>query len=761
MLLKLLRPSGFKISFLITSAFACLFLWNYLNVGTGSFLGLLDKKIIDFILNSRGAVLQTTEIVIADIDTKSVDKYGRWPWGRDIMADLLRELEVHYQVKVFGYDVLFSEQDPNDVTAEKVLRRFYDKASRIKKGDAEFRKHLKDIRYNLSSEMNNDARFGAELSKWDNIVQGYIMFGSGERVQHLSSEQLDAAAALIENSEITIIQGSNHLTYAPIFEAAAIEPNIAALTSPNALSGFFNTVPDPEDGTIRRVHLVWKYKDKYLPSLDLQVLRVYYGKPPIRMKVNEGGIEAIYLGEKEILTNSDGSIMINYQGPSFTFPHYSVADIIERKIPKQALKGKVVLLGASEVGVFDLRTTPVGVDFPGVEVHANLLDNILKDEYFIRSDFVEFLTLLLILFLGLLMGIFLPRLSALPGVLFALILLSSYTGANYWFMKETNSWASFVYVLGTILCNWFAIILYQYFGEEKDKRFIKGAFQQYMSPEVIDQLVQDPSLLQLGGEKKELTAFFSDVQGFSTISEALTPEELVELLNEYLTAMTDIIMKYGGTVDKFEGDAIIAFFGAPVSYSDHAERACLASLEMQEKLVEMRKTWREEGRHELYVRIGLNTGEMVVGNMGSAYRMDYTMMGDAVNLAARLEGVNKEYKTFTMFSEFTYAQVKDRIAVRELDMIRVVGKNEPVRIYEILGTKDKVSQNNRAAYQYFQKGLDLYRAQNWPESRKHFAHCNRMLEGDGASQIFFDRCKDFQMKPPTGDWDGVFQMTNK
>ncbi|MCP4755985.1 MAG: adenylate/guanylate cyclase domain-containing protein [Proteobacteria bacterium] len=734
-----------------------------MNYGAGSFLELLDKQIVDFMIRSRGDTLKTDHVAIAAIDTKAIDHFGQWPWGRDVMARFLYELQTHYQVSVLGYDVLFSEPDTNDITAEYVLDRFHQLVAKQNQGSSSFLGKLRNVRSKVSSEVKNDAKFGAELSKWNNIVLGYFFFlsGSSDQIKHLTQEELDEFASRIENSEITIIQGAEFLPYLPLYEGEAVEANIPLLNSRNNLNGFFNVVPDREDGTIRRVPLVIKYKDMFYPSLDLQIIRRYYGNPPIRMVVNEGGIEAVFLGRKMINTASDGTVMINYRGEAFTFPHYSVYDIIEHKIPVEKLKDKIVLLGATEIGVFDLRTTPVGTAFPGVEVHANLIDNLINEDYFHRSDFVHFLSFILILVCGLIVGIVLPRLSALPGLIFSIVLLVGYFGINLWYLNTERTWTSFVYVIGVILFNWFIIVLYKFFGEEKDKRFIKGAFQQYLSPKVIDRLVDDPSMLKLGGEKRELTAFFSDVQGFSTISESLTPEELVELLNEYLTAMTDIVMKYDGTVDKFEGDAVIAFFGAPVIYADHATRACLASLEMQEKLVEMRENWKKQGRHELYVRIGLNTGDMVVGNMGSAYRMDYTMMGDSVNLAARLEGVNKEYRTFCMISEFTYKKTRSDIEVRELDMIRVVGKNEPVRVYEVLGRKGDVPPEELKAYRFFEKGLAFYRQQKWDEARKYFAHTNKLLKSDGASQIFFDRCQMFKTKPPGKKWDGVFQMATK
>ncbi|MBU2514033.1 adenylate/guanylate cyclase domain-containing protein [bacterium] len=763
MLKKVFSISGFKISLLITSLVFGLFIWNYLNMGTNSFLELIDKKIVDFIQLSKGKTLDTDHIAIVAIDTKAVDHYGRWPWGRDIMAKLLHELESYYQVKVMGYDVLFSEPDSNDITALKVINRFHSLVEAENPNSKYFVNQLQKIRSDVITEVNNDAKFGAELSKWNNIVLGYFFFLSANMVQteHLTEEQLAQFAKRIKDSEITVIQGAEYLDYIPLYEGFAVEANIPMLISRKNMSGFFNVVPDLEDGTIRRVPLVIKYKDTFYPSLDLQILRRYYNDQPIRMVVNQGGIEAFYIGKNRINTASDGTVMINFKGPEFTFPNYSVYDVINHTIPKESLKDRIVLLGATEVGVYDLRTTPVSTAFPGVEVHANLLENMISGSYYYRSDFVYLLSALSIIIFGMIVGIILPRLSALQGLFFSIALLGGYIGTNLWFLFTEKTWTSFIYIIGVILLNWFFIILYKFFGEEKDKRFIKGAFQQYLSPKVIDQLVNDPSMLTLGGERKEITAFFSDVQGFSTISESLTPEELVVLLNEYLTAMTDIIMKYDGTVDKFEGDAVIAFFGAPISYADHAKRACLASIEMQEKLIEMRNSWREQGKHELYVRIGLSTGDCVVGNMGSAYRMDYTMMGDTVNLAARLEGVNKQYKTFCMISEYVYEEVKDEIETRELDLIRVVGKNEPVRIFEVLGRKGEVEPTKVKAYKYFSKGLLLYRGQKWDEAKKYFSHANKLLVRDGASQVFIDRCDEFKKNSPGKKWDGVYQMMSK
>jgi adenylate cyclase len=336
-----------------------------------------------------------------------------------------------------------------------------------------------------------------------------------------------------------------------------------------------------------------------------------------------------------------------------------------------------------------------------------------------------------------------------------------YLVADYVFFIRQGLWVDTVYPVFSQLLVYSGITLYRFTFEEREKRFIKGAFSQYLAPTVVDRLVKNPKLLKLGGERKVLTAFFSDVAGFSTIAEKLEAEELVDLLNVYLTDMTEIILKYEGTVDKFEGDAIIAFFGAPIDFEDHATRTCLAALDMQYRLAELRKIWKKEGRPEMFMRIGINTGQMVVGNMGSINRMDYTMMGDSVNLAARLEGVNKQYQTYTMLSEFTYELAKNDIEARELDSIRVVGKQEPVKIYEVLGRKGEIDDTMRLILPHFKEGLDNYKNWRWEEAIDSFERALNIYEDDGPSATYLDRCIVFKNKPPSSDWDGVFTMSTK
>jgi adenylate cyclase len=306
-----------------------------------------------------------------------------------------------------------------------------------------------------------------------------------------------------------------------------------------------------------------------------------------------------------------------------------------------------------------------------------------------------------------------------------------------------------------------SIISIKLINEENQKKFIKGAFSRYIAPDVINQILEHPESLELGGENRPITIFFSDVAGFSTLSEKLNPPELVALLNEYLSEMTDIIISHSGTIDKYEGDAIMAFYGAPQSYPDHEIKACMAAIDMKKRLREMQEHWRNIGQHELFVRMGMNTGDAVVGNMGSRMRMDYTAMGDSVNLASRLEGANKFYSTTAMISELTYNAAKDHIESRKLDTIKVKGKTEPIIIYELLSRKGELPQKIYDMIDIYNQGIEFFASRHWKKAHKAFEDSLKIIPDDGPSKTYIKRCEDFMKKPPSQKWDGVFSLTSK
>ena len=423
---------------------------------------------------------------------------------------------------------------------------------------------------------------------------------------------------------------------------------------------------------------------------------------------------------------------------------------------QELIAGKIVLVGDTSEVSHDIFTSPIGEVY-GIEFLADTIYTLMNNAPIRPAGNFSEILVLAVLFIAFVLVTMIPKYE---NALFFLIIGLFVAFGFYMYVYHGIAFSMSYSLIACFLSTGF-INLYLFMMERKQKGFIKGAFSQYLSPTVIDQIVENPDMLQLGGEKREMTPFFSDIQGFSTISEGLTPEELVQLLNEYLTAMCDIVSSYHGTIDKFEGDAIIAFWGAPLELPDHATVACHAAIDMQKRNEEMRKTLREQNRPMLYTRIGMSSGSVVVGNMGSADRMDYTMMGDVVNLAARLEGVNKFYQTFTMISQSTYELTKDDIDTRQLDVIRVVGKKEPISVYEVLERKNQTSSEKSGVVEKYLKALKLYEERNFADASKEFEKVLAIDPDDGPSQTYVKRCGVFLETPPEKDWDGVYTFTEK
>jgi adenylate cyclase len=413
------------------------------------------------------------------------------------------------------------------------------------------------------------------------------------------------------------------------------------------------------------------------------------------------------------------------------------------------------------VGVYDLRVTPFSNNYPGLGIHANIIDSIISRDFLQQPGFYRFFNTMAILFSGIILGLILTRLGVISGGAASLMLVAGYSFLCLYLFAEKGIVLNMTYPIIVAVFIYSVGTAYKYFVEASQKRFIKDAFSTYLAPTVVEQLIESPEKLELGGEQREITAFFSDIQGFTSISEKLSPPELVELLNEFLTEMTDIILKYEGTVDKFEGDAIIAFFGAPNLLPNHAETATIACIEMQKKMEALRNTWRKADRPELNMRIGVNSGPAVVGNMGSKNKMDYTMMGDTVNTAARLEGVNKIYGTYTLIGEMTFRAVGSRIFSSEIDTISVVGKDEPFTIYEPIGYNASIDENVMNTVELYSKGLKEYRAGEWRRAVSFFQSALDISADDAPSRLLLTRCRRYMDEPPLKNWNGIFKMTDK
>jgi adenylate cyclase len=505
------------------------------------------------------------------------------------------------------------------------------------------------------------------------------------------------------------------------------------------------------------------YQGSFYPSLDVAASLAYtnLSLDQINVVFNPNGLERIDFGTVAIPTDPRGYVQIDFMGPRGTFPTYSLSDVVQHKVPPQDLKDKLVLIGPTATGIGDMAVTPFQqMAFPGVEVHANFIDNILYNHFLrrgLRENLIDIAFILLFsLGAGTLFSVFTP----VRATVFLLMVLAGFHWLTYRQFANYRIWIADFLPSAALGLNYAGIISYRFFFEEREKRKVRGAFTQYVPPGVISQLLQHPELLRLGGEEKELTALFCDIRGFTAMSEGLSPTALVEILNEYLTEMTDVILKHWGTVDKFIGDAMMAFWGAPYPQDDHAVRACRAALEMQQTLIKLQNRWEQQGRPHIDIGVGINTGAMVVGNMGSNKRFNYTVMGDNVNLASRLEGTNKTFGTRLIISDYTYQSVCKEMLVRELDLIRVKGKLKPVKIFELVGTLAD-SDQHRDRLDRFHRGLEAYRGGQWATANEIFEALARDYPQDGPSHVFVKRCHDFLLQPPEGIWDGVYVMKTK
>ena len=423
------------------------------------------------------------------------------------------------------------------------------------------------------------------------------------------------------------------------------------------------------------------------------------------------------------------------------------------------LRDRSILVGLTATGSQDIGAIPLHNEYARVGTYHNTVNTIIQKQFIIRVNWLVNLALMLIIALA--MGFAVQRFDAKESLV---TILATFIVLNMAIMSAFalyNVWLQQLGIVLSMLMPSLAIVSIKFMKEESQKRFIKSAFSYYLSPSVIDEIIKEPESLKLGGEDREITIFFSDIQSFSTISEKLSAQELVERLNEYFTEMTDIILNYGGTVDKFIGDAIMAFYGAPVMMADHPLKACVAAIDMKKRLRELQEQWRTAGLVELHARIGIHTGNATVGNMGSRNRMDYTTMGDAVNLASRLEGANKYYSTGAMMSGTTYERARDHIDVRHLDVIRVVGKSEPVSIYELLGKKGAIPDKIYDMLEKYDRGREYFIKREWKEARQMFREGLKIVPDDGPCRVYIERCESYVKNPPKRGWDGVYVLKGK
>lgn len=733
------------------------------------FLQNIEQRSLDLRFAMRGQRAHDDRVVIVDIDEKTLQKIGSFPFPRKSYALLIDRLSSD-GAAVVALDATFPT--PETDSAQQVLQELQRDAGAS--ASPSVLQKMKELE--ISSDQ--DAEFAHALKSSGNVVLGHIFLGSeGEAPadSQMAKEYFDIVWAKAfpqvlkvkdkDGRDFDMGQAWIH-NHGKVF--SNVEANISKLAEAADSYGFINIVPDP-DGTLRHALLIARYQDQdFFPSLDLQVVREFEKIPDqnVAAFIAPDGLERIRLGNHLLQPSHDGSALINYAGPYGTYQHYSMWDVMNGDVSPESFRGKMVLVGATALGIGDIRNTPFEGVYMGVEVHANIIDNVLhsgeRGRTFLTRGFDdEMIDLAFILVFGLVFGFLFSRVAPLYSTISMLVTLAVFGWFVYFMFAYKGRWLSFVIPAGTLAANYAAITSFRMIFEEREKRKVRKAFEQYVSPGVIKLIEKNPQkYFRPGGEMKELTVMFSDIRGFTTISEGLTPDELVQLLNEYLGEMTDVVFATDGTLDKYIGDAIMTFWGSPYPQEDHAFRGCSCALRMIQRLEVLNAKWKAEGRRPISIGIGLNAGPVNVGNMGSAKRLAWTVMGDNVNLASRLEGINKEYHTQIVINETTYRQVANQFVCRDLDKIRVKGKNLPVNIYELLGVAAERFKFEPLLAE-FDRAMAAYRAQDWPEAAARFGQVLASYPDDGPTQVFLERSLDFLQHAPEGEWDGVYVMKTK
>ena len=710
------------------------------------FITQLDNIVYDARLQVTMPRGVDERIVILDIDEKSLQEVARWPWPRDVMAGLIAKLFERYDVAIVAFDVVFAEADYSSG-----IRVLDDLSQGPLKDVPSFLQSYRELRPRL----DNDGQF-AQAIKGKPVVLGY----------YLNSEK--DAKRIASIPEPVLPKGTFQGRNIPFTTWVGYGGNLAQFTQNAASAGHFNPITDP-DGVVRRVPIIAELDGAYYEALSLAVVRTILGFPKVEpgyapdrfLQRGYTGLEWLQVGPLAIPVDETASALIPYRGHKGSFAYVSLADVLADRVPLERLKGKIALVGTTAPGLLDLRSTPVDNVYPGVEVHANLIAGMLDRNIKLKPPYMLGAEVVLLLVGGVALALLIPMLAPLWATLVTLAGMLAITGLNVAIWTEADMVLPLAASLLMTLSLYTVNMAYGYFVEARSKRQFTELFGQYVPPELVDRMAQDPQKYNMEPRAAELTILFSDVRGFTSISEALKPEELREYINEYLTDMSGIIRsRHRGTLDKYIGDAIMAFWGAPVDDAQHARNGVLAALDMQKERRILNEKFAARGWPTLKIGVGVNSGNVRVGDMGSQVRRAYTVMGDPVNVASRLEGRTKGYGVGILVGEATRSQVKD-VVFREVDRIKVKGKDEAVTIYEPLGVEGEVERKVLDELKIWNQALRAYRAQQWDQVEVALLNLQRMSPECGLYQVYAEKVAEMRRNPPPPDWDGVSVFDEK
>lgn len=686
----------------------------------------VEEVAVDLLVRLRGERPVDPRIAVVDVDAASVDALGRWPWPRTVLAELTDRL-AEAGARVVAFDVVLSEPSRSPYEQE-------------------------------------DAELARAIERADNVLLSFFLLPDASTRQTGGPFRVDPE--IVQPSALLSAGRTDQLAHLASYDG--VEPSLPLFVSAARGQGF--TTNERQRGISRHYRLVAERRDFVYPSLPLASVAAYTGTFA-EVTVSSRGLPVVLLGGEAVTLDPHGRLWVSYSGPGRPFPTVSVTDVLagDSIAPELAatLDDALVFVGASETGIGDFTATPFGTEVPGVDVHATVADNLLRASYLVDSGAPVFWSFLALLVMGPLVAFLVAIFTRnLTGSLWAAALLALWPGVAYlalvgpgWHLQVVPPVAA-----GTLAL--LAALRYQVGTVDARSRQIRATFSRYVSDSIVEEMLRDPERVRLGGESREMTVLFSDIRGFTSISERMGPEDLVQVLNQFFTPMTRLVLDHGGTLDKYMGDALMAIFGAPVRHDDHAARACRAALAMREALPGLNEGWRRAGvlpeGGAVDIGIGVNTGTMAVGNMGSEEVFDYTVIGDAVNLGSRIEGLNKPYRTQILVSEQTAIAANaagDAFLFRELDRVQVKGKDEAVGLYELLAEQPAPPEAVESARRYG-AALELFRGRQFAEAAERF-EALESEEGGGPAGVLAERCRGLAEGPVPEGWTAVERLTSK
>ncbi|NTS75725.1 adenylate/guanylate cyclase domain-containing protein [Catenovulum sp. SM1970] len=675
------------------------------------------------------------KIVIVDLDEASFKVEGRWPWSRAKTATLVENL-LDAGAIVIGFDVLFSEPELNP----------------LNQLEAYFPNHNDETWLAVKQQVDPDSRFAASIAQGD-VVLGALFEQDAAYTNGIPPVSIVAVQTEVDQARITALPFDGYIGSVDTFKPSAQG------------EGFINSVPD-RDGFIRRAALFVQYQEQLYPSLALEVARIYSLADEIKVNVEpyQGWYHLLSLNfnGQNIETDQHGRVIVPYRGPRNSFPYISATDVLQQNIPQDLLTDAIVLVGTSAVGLADLRATPVGIQYPGVEIHANVIEGLLNPDLFsFQPDMADWLIVSYLLLFGVIMALVMPGLGPKKMAFWGscLLMISLLINYHLWTQAKLSLPLTTVILLCVLLS--LMNIAVGFFNESSQRKRIKGMFDQYVPPAHIDKMLASPDSISLAGERKTLSVLFSDIRGFTDLSENMSANDLKLYLNRYFSPITKTILSYQGTIDKYVGDMVMAFWGAPIDDPKHATNAIQTAFKMLEVTENLNQELIKEDLPAIAIGIGINSGEMNVGDMGSEFRRAYTVLGDAVNLASRLESLTKFYGVEILVGENTKQLAQDTYEFMLVDQVKVKGKDIATKVYQPLAEKKELTDSQKLELEQYSKAYQAYLEQDWHSAEIEFNKLSDNYPGTKLYNLYKERICQLKQADISEHWNGVFIHTEK